>query len=251
MSSPQADKAVHIDSLDPDAEHLWKTISDIATALQGELSWCLVGGLMVQLFAHEAQRGVRPTTDIDILADARSRPSFTEVLAGRLQSIGGRLLEPTGPGHQLGYQFELKGETVEILAPDGQKESGPPRTVGKLQAIQIPGGTQALRRAEQVTIILGEQDPVHIRRPTLLGAILLKARSLEVHRRPKDQRSDLILLLSLLEDPSAARDELTRQRACLATACQQATRFLRSWAASLLYPRQLERAESAYTLMTR
>jgi hypothetical protein len=42
-----------------------------------------------------------------------------------------------------------------------------------------------------------------VRRPTLLGALLLKARALPVHSRPEDQREDVITLLGLVEDPAA------------------------------------------------
>ena len=45
-------------------------------------------------------------------------------------------------------------------------------------------------------------------RPSLLGAILLKARALHVHSRPNDQREDLVLLLSFVPDPSALAGEL-------------------------------------------
>lgn len=76
-------------------------------------------------------------------------------------------------------------------------------------------GSQALRRAETVALVIGGAR-VELRRPTLLGAILLKARSLMVHGRPEDQRADLITLLGLLTDPRAAVNELTaRERAWL------------------------------------
>jgi hypothetical protein len=47
-------------------------------------------------------------------------------------------------------------------------------------------------------------------RPTRLGAILLKARSLPVHSRPQDQREDLVTLLSLMSDPRAAAQSLSK-----------------------------------------
>ncbi len=75
------------------------------------------------------------------------------------------------------------------------------------QTIQIPGGSQALRRSERVAIVV-DDDRVGLRRPTLLGAILLKARSLAVHSRPEDQRQDLILLLGLMTDPRSAAETL-------------------------------------------
>jgi hypothetical protein len=47
-----------------------------------------------------------------------------------------------------------------------------------------------------------------IPRPNLLGAILLKARAVDVDDAPDAQRSDLGLLLSLVNDPDALVAEL-------------------------------------------
>jgi hypothetical protein len=49
-----------------------------------------------------------------------------------------------------------------------------------------------------------------LRRPTLLGAVLIKARSLLLHHDPEAQREDLLRLLSLIEDPRAMAAEITR-----------------------------------------
>jgi hypothetical protein len=92
-----------------------------------------------------------------------------------------------------------------VLAPDGLK--GPAMVDSQFQTIQIPGGSQALRGVETVELVLdGVGTPV--RRPTLLAAILLKARSLMVHRETEAQREDLIALLALMSDPRAAEEDL-------------------------------------------
>jgi hypothetical protein len=152
--------SIRIDALDPDTAALWRGVAKIATALGDDGSWCLVGGLMVALFALEAGETARPTTDID------------------------------------------------VLAPEGLPKSRPPLTTGNLQTIRIPGGTQALRRTEIVELIV-DGEPVLLRRPTLIAAILLKARALPVHDRPDDQRHDLVILLAMLDEPRAARETIT------------------------------------------
>lgn len=104
-----------------------------------------------------------------------------------------------------GFRFELDGNLVDVLAPDGLK--GPAMVDAQFQTIQIPGGSQALRRVETVELVLdGFRTPV--RRPTLLAAILLKARSLMVHPETEAQREDLIALLALMSDPRAAATDL-------------------------------------------
>lgn len=185
---------------------LWMRVAALAEEFGVDQKWCLVGGLMVQLHAFEHAGNPRPTSDIDILADARGRSSMTQRLAERLDKLGARLTDPPTTDPNLGYQFEIGDQIVEILGPDGLKK--PPRTLGKYETIQVAGGSQALNRTETVVISIDKQHPTEIRRPTLLGAILLKARALIVHSRPEDQRQDLILLLSFVEDPRSAAADL-------------------------------------------
>jgi hypothetical protein len=97
--------------------------------------------------------------------------------------------------------------TVDVLAPDGLDP--PPTLDGKVKAIGVPGGSQALARAETVAVRIGERRFV-LRCPVLLGAVLLKARSLLVHDDPETQRDDLLRLLSLVEDPRAMAAEVSR-----------------------------------------
>jgi hypothetical protein len=200
--------SIVIDVSDPDAMALWRTVARIADALDDqETRWCLVGGLMVALFAIEAGQLQRPTTDIDILGDARQRPSGTEAITERLEDIGGALKEASGLESERGFRFEVDGQIVDVLAPDGL--AAPPTTTGGMETIQIPGGSQALNRVEAVEIVV-EDRRARLFRPTLLGAVLLKARSLEVHARTQDQREDLVTLLSLMTDPRTATESMKK-----------------------------------------
>ena len=71
----------------------------------------------------------------------------------------------------------------------------------------MPGGSQALGRAETVTVMVGDAA-FSLRRPSLLGAILIKARSLPKHADAESQREDLLRLLALVEDPRETATEL-------------------------------------------
>ena len=87
-----------------------------------------------------------------------------------------------------------------MLAPDGLGK--PAMTSRQFRTIQIPGGSQALSRIERAALVI-DGLRTEIFRPTLLGALLLKARALPIHSRPEDQREDLVQLLSLVTDPRA------------------------------------------------
>jgi len=190
---------------DESARKLWEAVSKLANHLPRQ-GWCLVGGLMVQLHAFEHAVSPRPTGDIDLLGDARARPSVTEQVGRAIDELGGELVEPPSTDPKLGQRFEIDGQAIDVLGPDGLRAS--PRTLGKQVTVQIPGGTQALHRSESVEVSIDGGPPFQLLRPSLLGAMLLKARALRVHSRPDDQREDLVLLLSFVADPSALAGEL-------------------------------------------
>ena len=165
--------------------------------------WTLVGGLMVQLHAYEAgDAGIRTTTDIDILADAR-RDSI-EIIARALAEDKFKL-DPPSPIDGMSHRWRRGELIVDLLAPDGLRHN--PTIAGNIRTVQIPGGTQALQRTETIDVNI-DGVRVRVRRPTLLGAVLIKSRAVVVHADPDAQRADLVLLLSLIEDPRQAATQL-------------------------------------------
>jgi hypothetical protein len=162
---------------------------------------------MVQLHAFERNRSSRLTADVDFLGDSRRRPSMTVRMAEVLKERGGEMAMPSVGNEELGYRFEVNGSIIEILGSEGVRED--PKTLGRHTTFQVPGGTQALARAEVVRVSLDGGEPVEIRRPSLLGAILIKARVVK-RRRDKfeSDRQDLIRLLGFVEDPRVLAGEL-------------------------------------------
>lgn len=126
---------------------------------------------------------------------------MTQKIAELLHRGGATMKAPSRSNRDLGYKFEIDETTVEVLGPDGVKTD--PKTIGKYTTFQVPGGTQALNRAEIVMVSVEDKPAVAMRRPSLLGAILIKARVVAKERKGKfdSDRQDLILLLSLIDDP--------------------------------------------------
>lgn len=90
---------------------------------------------------------------------------------------------------------------------------------------------------------------VHVRRPTLLGAVLIKARSILVHADPDAQRTDLVLLLSLIEDPTALAAHLKGRERIWLRACE-AQLGLEDPVLMAPFPRaRVQRARLAYRLL--
>lgn len=200
---------VNINPATLEAKSLWASALELAGAFGAHERWALVGGLMVQLHAFERSRGSRLTTDIDFLGDSRRRPPMTERMAEVLVERGGEMAVPPLSNESLGYKFDVNGTIIEVLGSEGVRND--PRTLGKYTTFQVPGGTQALARAEIVHVSLDGGEPVEVRRPSLLGAILIKARVVAKRRdKFESDRQDLIRLLSFVEDPRALAKDLRK-----------------------------------------
>jgi hypothetical protein len=100
---------------------------------------------------------------------------MTGRIAALLQGYGAKMRMPPRSSKDLGYMFELDGAIVEVLGPDGVGAN--PKTIGRYTTFQVPGGTQALHRSEIVMVSVEGDPAVSMRRPSLLGAVLIKARA--------------------------------------------------------------------------
>ena len=197
---------IGISPANPAARRLWAKTLELAESFGAEEQWSLIGGLMVQLHAFERGAGSRLTADIDVLGDSRRRPPVTARIAEILIERGGEMAMPPVGDENLGYRFEVEGEVVEVVGSEGVRRD--PKTLGEFTTFQVPGGSQALSRTEVVHVSLDGSQPVKLRRPSLLGAILIKARAVAERRERFDSdRQDLIRLLSFVHDPRALADE--------------------------------------------
>jgi hypothetical protein len=250
MAVDSAD-VITIDPPTEEAKRLWAKTLELAEAFGAEEKWALIGGLMVQLHALENHSDSRPTSDIDLLGDSRQRPSMTRRIAMILKSRGGTMAMPPRSNRDLGYKFEVDGETVEVLGSEGVRAN--PKTVGNFTTFQVPGGSQALRRTEVIQVSLDGRAAVALRRPDLLGAILIKSRVVAKRRREKfeSDRQDLILLLSFVEDPRALAvggGLKSSERRWLRNV-EKKLDFSGPVLKSLFPPQVLARAEQAYKLL--
>ena len=247
-SAPVA--TIIIEPIDDAARALWDATLDLADELP-ERGWTLVGGLMVQLHAYRyGQSGMRATTDIDILANSREHPrSVTEVIAERLLELGYGVADHTGlVGPPTVYSFERQGEVVDVLGPDGMKNL-PPRTLDNNETIQVPAGTQALDRTETVEVRVRGGRTGFLLCPSLAAALLLKARVATSAGRGQD-RGDLVLLLSCVEDPIALKQQLRKKELNWLRQASGGLRIDDGDLLDLVTAEQLARARATYALLS-
>jgi len=140
----------------------------------------LIGGQMMFLLAVE--NGVtmpRTTTDMDVVIRVVESPGAIQAFASQLlqqgfefgdvspAGTGGRFTKPADPG---------PGSIMfDVRAPEGLGERTDITTVRPARTVQVPGSRQALDRSQLVAVRVRESEGV-VRRPSLLGALVVKAR---------------------------------------------------------------------------
>lgn len=180
---------------------------ELADMRPGE--WTLIGGQMV--FLHAMEFGVQPprvSTDLDVLVNARVVTGGVREFVIAIEAAGFGLVGVSPEG--IAHRYERAGVSVDVLAPEGLGQRADLTTTPPGRTLQVPGGTQALDRTELLPVLVGDR-PGLVPRPSLLGAIVGKAVAVDVDDTPEAQRLDLALLLSLIEDPIALGEQLTKK----------------------------------------
>lgn len=227
-------------------DQLWPALIELAEVQQ--TTWTLIGGQMVLL--HALEHGAQPSrvsTDLDIVVNARVASGAVREFVAALEESGFELAghSPDGIAHRYGRD----GVSVDVLAPEGLGERTDLTTTPPGRTLAVTGGTQALNRTEMVPVTFEGQVGL-VPRPSLLGAIICKACAVDDDDVPLAQRSDLALLLSLVEHPLATADELDRKdRQRLARRSEMNDRQHPAW--DTLDQTEADRGLATYRLLTR
>ena len=143
---------VDLSQLHPAAHATWTAIGRLVTSTDTR-TWAVVGGQMVAL--HATIWGVevpRATDDGDIVVDVRT---FTR---NALRHVADALITDGFLSQQSpeGVVRFVKGDAkIDLLAPDGLGADHV--GTGRGRVVQAPGATQAVERAETVTVDLGSE----------------------------------------------------------------------------------------------
>lgn len=196
MSGP-----LNVDAVAP--AQVWELVRDLA-ALNDQ--WVLIGGLMVALYDLEYGHDFRETHDVDSLFDVR-RGGGGAGLRRFARQVTDTLAFTQLAGHPgVGHRF-IRGDLIlDVLAADHFPSTPNIEDQPKLVTFQVPGGSQAIDRAEPVSL-QGAGVTFTIRRPNLTGAVILKAHASQQGGRDKDHR-DLASLITKIRDPRTVRAQL-------------------------------------------
>lgn len=176
---------------------LWTGLIEIAAAMPND--WTLVGAQMV--FLHGLEHGLMPprrTTDMDVIVNVRALSKQPQEFVQGLQILGYDLEGISADN--VGHRFVKSGLKIDVLLPDNIGPRAPREVKPGVRSVQVPGGTQALARSTLIEVRTRSASGL-IPRPSLLGAILVKARAVDVDDLPDAQREDLAFLLTLVSEP--------------------------------------------------
>jgi len=225
-------------------DELWVALMELSDLRRGE--WTLVGGQMV--FLHAVEHAVAPprvSTDLDVLVNARVVTGGVRKFVTAIEARGFVLAGVSADG--IAHRYQRGGVSIDVLAPEGLGPRTDLTTTPPGRTLQIPGGTQALKRTELMPVELGDRSGL-VPRPSLLGAIVAKAAAVDVDGAPEAQRLDLALLLSLIEDPIEMAGHLTRKdRQRLRARSEMNDIAQRAWAG--LPSGAADRGRAAYRLL--
>lgn len=193
--------------LPPQQAEMWKTLLDLEAAQSQP--WVLVGGQMTMLHCLENDYpATRATDDGDVVVGVWTR---RDALIATSQFLRARDFEEVRTNDGLGYRYKRDETVIDVMLPEGlERQRTYPKTTSGRRGFATEGGRQALARAERVPIQI-DGTPGHVRRPTLLGAIVAKAHAYIVDSRdPERHAQDLVALASIaLRDPRATLQQAT------------------------------------------
>ncbi|KAA1375934.1 hypothetical protein [Aeromicrobium fastidiosum] len=201
---------IELPVLPPPVDELWHALLELGDRL--DVPWALIGGQMVLL--HALEHGQEPpqiSQDGDVIADIRAVPGALKHLVADLERMGFALqsISTDGLAHRYTRPAVPRPVVIDVLAPEGLGERADLTTTPPGRTIEVPGGTQALGRAEHVTVVhQGHRGAIP--RPTLLAAIVGKAAATALPGPDRHYR-DLALLCALVPDPFELVEQLTRK----------------------------------------
>lgn len=172
--------------------------------------WVLVGGQMTML--HCLENGIdayRATDDGDVVLGVWTHRSTLSRATHLVQRRG---FEPRQTLDGFGYRYAKGRSVLDLLLPEGlERQRTQPRTATGRPGFAVDGGNQALIRAERLPVRLAGHTG-HVRRPSILGALVGKAAALRSDTRDRDRHREDIALLgcaALLTGFRTLRDQTT------------------------------------------
>lgn len=189
-------------------EQVWLSLFRICERLPD--GWTLIGGQMVHL--HCAERGIYPhrtTTDGDTVVDIRADPRMLDRFTQELRLLQFVSEGVSAEGHE--HRWRNGDAVIDVLiatnlGPRSQNVTGATGST----TVSTRGAQQALNRSELVEVQVGDSHG-KVRRPTLVGAMIIKAAAMSAPSGDRERHKADFALLATTILPSDNFTDLTRR----------------------------------------
>jgi hypothetical protein len=193
-------RSVTVGEADPEACALLGEVADAVPIA----AWCVVGEVMATI--HAAERGValpprRPAESLEVVVDTRLLPQGSAMVEHALAGRGLRGVRSKGHRHR----YEKDGARLDVVML-----TAPAHRHGRRDDEPLASYEQAILRAGPVNLRFGTGE-LTVRRPALLGALLLEAHLASSSEDEGDSvaaRRGLAFLLTLVVEPMALRAQM-------------------------------------------
>jgi hypothetical protein len=202
---------VRMPAMTAQLEAAWQALFEIHAAMPHH--WTLVGGQMVHLQC--AERGAapsRPTDDLDTALDVRTDPDALLHFTTHLTKLGFAIDGTSADGFQ--HRWVRDQVQIDVVIPTGLGERAATKQ-GAMGAptVASPGAQQALDRSSTVVVELAGGITGQVNRPSLLGALVVKAAALSTTGPNKERHMlDFLVLCGLIGGPGDLAGVTRRDR---------------------------------------
>lgn len=178
----------------------WRTLMNLETV---GVPWVLVGGNMVALHCLEHGRSPsRSTDDGDIVVDVWTHRSALRRVTRHLVDLGYEETDADGMSlgfeETVGFKYVNEDSRIDVLVPENtERQRRQPTTARGSTGMAAVGANRSLIRAQRVPVVV-DSTAGFIRRPSLVGALTIKARAAIADRQPTRHLEDIGELLTIM-----------------------------------------------------
>ena len=215
---PSKSGPLRLDALDEEAQLAYRLLARLDHAVPAP--WTLIGGLMVLSLCIEF-RGphIRPTGDADVAVGVFTHRHALRAFTAVLAQEGFKDVTPaSADSESTSYRWRRDGLLIDVaVPPEVNEQRTSPTTINNRVGLELPATQQAIRRTEAVDVEVAGERVGRLRRPNLLGAIVIKSTAAIVDSRdPERHHEDIVSLADIIAFEglqSTYRDQVSRKDA--------------------------------------
>jgi len=144
---------------------------------------------------------IRPTGDADVAVGVFTHRHALRAFTAVLAQEGFKDVTPaSADSESTSYRWRRDGLLIDVaVPPEVNEQRTSPTTINNREGLELPATQQAIRRTEAVDVEVAGERVGRLRRPNLLGAIVIKSTAAIVDSRdPERHHEDIVSLADII-----------------------------------------------------